>query len=114
MVGARVSTNRPWRKRRQLDPRCGVYLPVAAGRFLREMHGEPVAILLAVLAGGESSESSDFVLPCGVPHVVEQFLCQCIRSSVSLAHLRMCKFGVLKFGSCGGRQRAEGGSSLGL
>ena len=31
-------------------------LLVAAGRFLREVHGEPVANLLAVLAGGESSE----------------------------------------------------------
>ena len=33
-------------------------LLVAAGRFLREVHGEPVANLLAVLAGGESSEPS--------------------------------------------------------
>ena len=57
----RASTNRlgrVWRKCRQLDPGCGVDLLVAAGRFLREVHGEPVANLLAVLAGGESSEPS--------------------------------------------------------
>ena len=57
----RASTNRlvySWRNRRQLDPGCGMDLLVAAGRFLREVHGEPVANLPAVLAGGESSEPS--------------------------------------------------------
>ena len=61
--GARTSasTNRlgyAWRNRRQLDPGCGMDLLVAAGRFLREVHGEPVANLLAFFAGGESSEPS--------------------------------------------------------
>ena len=57
----RASTNRlgyAWRKRRQLDPRCEVDLDVAAGRFSREVHGEPVSNLLAVLACGELSEPS--------------------------------------------------------
>ena len=34
---------------------------------------------------------------CRDPRVVEQFLYQCVRSSVFLAHLRMCEFEVLKF-----------------
>ena len=41
----RASTNRlgyAWRKGRQLDPGCEVDLLVAARRFLREVHGEPV------------------------------------------------------------------------
>ena len=58
----RASTNcvlgYAWRKGQQLDSGCGVDLLVAAGRFLREVHGEPVANLLAVSAGGELSAPS--------------------------------------------------------
>ena len=135
----RASTNRlgyAWWKRRQLDPGCGVDLLVAAWRFLREVHGEPVANLLA--AGGEPSLEQRLRVVEGLVQnhetailelertqgqqlqfrdiavegtrtsihpreqdfvSLEQFLYQCIRSSVSLAHLRMCEFGVLKFGS---------------
>ena len=57
----RASTNRlgyTWRNRRQLDPGCGMDLLAAVGRFLCQVHGEPVATLLAVSAGAESSEPS--------------------------------------------------------
>ena len=41
-----------------VDSWTPVDLIEAAGRFLREVHGEPVANLRAVLVGGESSEPS--------------------------------------------------------
>ena len=63
---------------------------VAAGRFLREVHGEPVANLLAVLAGGESSEPSLEQRLRAVAGLVQDHETACLFCQFWMSALRRC------------------------